>query len=129
VAPAISKLTPVLIVDSIEACLPFWCERLGFAKTAEVPHGDVLGFVILTSGTTELMLQTRDSVAADLPPLAADAYRTSLYLQVADLAPVRTAVEGLELLFPERTTFYGARELGVRDPAGNPVILAAFATA
>jgi hypothetical protein len=72
------------------------------------------------------MLQSRASVAADLPVLAADVYRTTLFLEVEDLAPVRTAVAGLEPLFPERTTFYGSRELGVRDPAGNPVVLAAF---
>lgn len=33
------KLSPVLIiVDAIEPCLPFWMERLGFAKVVEVPE-------------------------------------------------------------------------------------------
>jgi len=27
------KLTPVLFVEAIEPCLPFWTERLGFTKT------------------------------------------------------------------------------------------------
>jgi hypothetical protein len=31
------KLSPVLIVDAIEPCLPFWTDRLGFAKVVEVP--------------------------------------------------------------------------------------------
>jgi len=37
------KITPVLIVETIEKNLPFWCERLGFARQVEVPHGDRLG--------------------------------------------------------------------------------------
>jgi len=53
------KLTPVIIVDQIEPCLPFWIERLGFIKTAEVPEGDKLGFVILVKGNVEIMYQTK----------------------------------------------------------------------
>src|SRR4029453_8853944 len=41
------KLTPVLFVGEIEPCLEFWT-RLGFERTAEVPEGDRLGFVLLT---------------------------------------------------------------------------------
>jgi uncharacterized glyoxalase superfamily protein PhnB len=125
--PTIKKSTPVLVVESVEECLPFWCDRLGFAKTVEVPHEDRLGFVILNHGDVELMLQSRASVAGDLPALAQASYRTVLYMDVEDLAPARAAFAGLEPLFPERTTPYGAREVGARDPAGNPVILASFA--
>lgn len=125
-SPKIKKVTPVLIVESVEACLPFWCDRLGFVKTVEVPHEGGLGFVVLAQGATELMLQSRASVAADLPSLAVGSYRTALYLEVEDLAPVRAALAGLEPPFPERTTSYGSREVGAIDPEGNPVILAAF---
>jgi hypothetical protein len=36
------RLTPVLVVDSVEQCLPFWVDRLGFAAANQVPlrHGD-----------------------------------------------------------------------------------------
>ena len=118
------KLTPVLVVERIEDCLPFWCDRLGFARTVEVPHGDALGFVILQLPGAELMLQSRASVRDDLPALAEGPYRTAIYLEVDDLAPVCKALQGLPPLFAERTTFYGAREVGVADPAGNPVIVA-----
>ncbi len=55
------KLTPVLILDEIESSLPFWAGRMGFDKVAEVPEGDRLGFVILSSGNAELMLQTLEA--------------------------------------------------------------------
>jgi uncharacterized glyoxalase superfamily protein PhnB len=118
------KITPVLIVESIEKNLPFWCEKLGFARQVEVPHGDVLGFVILTKGAVELMLQSRASVRDDIAALANDSYRSALYIEVEDLAPIRQATKGMKTLFDERTTFYGAREIGVRDPEGNAVLLA-----
>ena len=43
----VKKITPVLLVEDVEACVKFWMERLGFEKTAEVPEGNELGFVIL----------------------------------------------------------------------------------
>ena len=119
-----NKLTPNLIVDSIEACLEFWVGRLGFEKVTEVPEGEQLGFVILRRGKLELMLQSHASLGKDVAPVAQEAYRTVVYCEVPKLAAVRQALEGWPLVVPERTTFYGARELIVKDPAGNLVFLA-----
>ena len=118
-----NKLSPVLVVDAIEPCLPFWTDRLGFAKTVEVPEGNVLGFVILAKDGIEVMYQSRDSVRKDIPPLAdVPAGGTNLYLEVTDVAAVERAVKGLDVVVPRRKTFYGADEIGVREPGGNAVI-------
>lgn len=119
------KLTPNLIVDRIEDCLSFWVDRLGFAKTVEVPHERGLGFVILKRGPIELMLQSRASLRDDVAALADGAYRAVIYLEVDDLAPIREALAGWPTVVSERTTFYGAREIIVKDPAGNAVFFAA----
>lgn len=120
------KLTPVLVVDSIEPCLDFWVGRLGFTKTVEVPgpDGKSIGFVILVHGPVELMYQTRASVAADVAALAKVPLTSTLYLEVESLDSVRKAIAGLPVVFPERTTFYGAREIGVREPGGHYVTFA-----
>src|ERR1700759_1948982 len=110
-----------LIVASIEDCLPFYVERLGFGRPVGGPHGGKLGFVILKHGELELMLQSRASVAADVAGLDPDGFRAALYIEVDELAPIRTALNGGPRVIPERTTFYGAREIIVRDPAGNVV--------
>jgi uncharacterized glyoxalase superfamily protein PhnB len=122
--PRMHQLTPNLIVESIEECLPFWVDRLGFEKVTGVPEGERLGFVILRLGQLELMLQSRASLSKDVAPLAQAAYRTVLYCTVPQLAPLRDALAGWPEVVPERTTFYGARELIVQDPAGNVVFLA-----
>ncbi len=122
------KLTPVLFVEKIEPCLGVWIDRLGFAKTVEVPAGEALGFVILVNGGVELMLQSRASVAGDVPALATGPFACDglgLYLEVDDLAPIKEAVRGCEIVVPERTTFYGSREIGVRAPGGFTVLFSA----
>jgi hypothetical protein len=118
------KLTPVLVVDRVEPCAEFWTGRLGFKRTAEVPHEGELGFVMLQGGEVELMYQSRASVAADLPPLAEGPYRTVLFIEVDDLDAVERAIEGVEVVQPRRTTFYGMTEIGIREPGGNIVIFA-----
>lgn len=106
---AVQKLTPVMIVDAIEPLLPFW-EASGFVCVATVPHGDAHGFVILvSSGGTELMLQSRASVIEDLG--LADPPSVALYTHVDTLDDVPG-----EVLIARRTTFYGAVETWVWDP-------------
>ncbi|SRR5579883_561982 len=123
------KITPVLIVDSIEACLPFWTGRLGFEKTVEVPDGDVLGFVILAREGAEIMLQTVASIRKDEPGLAPASTDgpdlCPLFIEVDDFADVRRRLDGYPIRMPERKTFYGMVEIGVKDPGGHFVVFAA----
>ena len=122
------KITPVLIVSAIEPVLPLW-ETLGFTRTAEVSHGDRLGFVILAGDGAELMYQTVDSVRADEPrALEGGIGRASLFIEVASLdEAVAKLPEGTDVFVQRRTTPYGATETFLRDAAGNVVILAEFA--
>jgi uncharacterized glyoxalase superfamily protein PhnB len=121
------KITPVLVVDEIEPSMKFWVGQLGFEKTVEVPEGDKLGFVILQKEGTEVMLQTRASIKKDAGP-AADAVLTSgsnLYIEVDNFAEALEQVKGAEVLVPERTTFYGMREIWVREPGRHVLGFAA----
>ena len=124
----VKKLTAVLFVEKIESVLPFWTQHLGFIKTVEVPDGDKLAFVILQQGSAEVMYQSFASVDKDLPAIAADIRKgpTFLYLEVDDLAAVKTAIAGMDVYMPEHTTFYGSREIGVKDPAGHFITFAYF---
>lgn len=124
----VNRLTPVLMVEAIEPVLPFW-EALGFEKTTEVPHDGHIGFVILERDGLQVMYQSQASVAADVPPLGASPMRGSfLFVVVDDLADVERRLGGIKPVVPKRTTFYGADELIVRDPAGNVVTFAQFAS-
>jgi len=123
------KLTPVLMVDEIEKSLPFWTDRMGFAKTVDVPDGDRLSFAILVREGAEVMLQTIASVKRDEPKFAPGpgAFNVGLFLEVEDFADVLKRLEGYPITMPERTTFYGMREIGVHEPSGHIVVFAAKA--
>lgn len=123
-----TRLTPVLMVESIEPCLTFWVDRLGFKKTTEVPHEGRLGFVILERDGIEIMYQTRDSVASDVPPLAKSPMQgTFLFLVCDDLNAIEKSLDGIKPIVPRRKTFYGSEEIIVREPGGNTVTFAQFA--
>jgi uncharacterized glyoxalase superfamily protein PhnB len=124
------KLTPVLIVSEIEPCLSFWIERLGFALQAEVKDEDRLAFVLLAKDGVEVMYQSAKSAMADMPQLTARDRECSicLYFEVGDLASVENALRGVPFVQPRRTTFYGATEIGVREPSGNLVMFAQRST-
>lgn len=117
------KLTPVLIVEEVESSLEFWEKRLGFTRGPTVPHGDRLGFAIATHGSVEIMFQSRASVADDLPAMADERFKTAVYLEVEDLAAARERLGDTPLFLQQRETFYGAREIGVRDPGGTMILL------
>jgi hypothetical protein len=119
------KLAPVIMVDAIEPCVPFW-ERLGFAKTAEVPEGDRLGFVILAKDSVEVMYQTHESVQKDAAGLVprAHGHGAGFFIEVSDIESVVRALEGVDVVVPRRQTFYGMDEIGVREPGGHIVMFA-----
>jgi uncharacterized glyoxalase superfamily protein PhnB len=127
---SVKKITAVLLAEEVEPCVKFWMERLGFEKTAEVPDSESgkLVFAMLQKGGAEIMYQSYASVERDDPhagPLARKG-PTFLYIEVDDLAQTMAATAGAEVTMPERTTFYGAREFGVKDPAGHFLTFAQF---
>jgi hypothetical protein len=117
------RVTPLHVVDTIEPVLAFWT-ALGFQALVEVPHGEGLGFVLLAAGDVHVMLQSKASLAADLPAIARLEPQTLLYADVDSLEGALAAVPSVELLVPERQTSYGPKEAAVRAPSGHVVLFA-----
>ena len=126
--PQLRKSTPVFIVDTIEPSLPFWQERLGFTRPAEVRDGERLGFVILAAGTCEIMYQTAALLRKDSSAHSAafDNDKTFLFVEVDDIDALAGALHGFEIVMPRRETFYGSTEIGYREPGGHFVTFAQF---
>ena len=120
------KITPVLVVERIEDCLPFWTRNLGFQKIMDVPHGNVIGFCMLMRDDVEVMMQTRGSVEDDLKTAAGPGRGSaSLYIEVDDFHDIRRRLEGAKVVVPERVAFYGMREIGIEEPGGHMLVFAA----
>jgi uncharacterized glyoxalase superfamily protein PhnB len=128
---SVNKITPILFAEEIEPCLKFWMERLGFEKTVDVPDGNKLGFAILQKGGVELMYQTYASAEKDVSTVTPDVRKgpSFLYVEVGNLDEIINAIKGTEIVMPVRTTFYGAKEIGIKDPAGHMIIFAQLGAA
>lgn len=123
---AVKKITPILFVQELEPCIHFWTERLGFQKTVEVPEGSKIGFAIVEKNGVELMYQSFASAEKD-NAATGEAVRKGpsfLYIDVDDLDAALEATKGAEMVMQVRTTFYQAREFGIKDPAGHYLIFA-----
>ena len=122
------QITPLITVDEIEPCLPFWT-RLGFEVVGTVPHDDKIGFAMLNHGELMLMYQSMGSVEADLgasgapPGLPAEmgSSTSTLFIEVEALEAVIEGTQGSEVIVPRRQTFYGMDEIFLRAPCGTVV--------
>ncbi len=122
----VKKITPILFAQEIEPCIQFWTDRLGFQKTVDVPEGDKLAFAIVEKNGLELMYQSFASAEKDNAATGAAARKgpSFLYIEVADLNAALEATKGAEMVMAVRTTFYNAKEFGIKDPAGHYFIFA-----
>ncbi len=125
----VKRVTAVLFAEEIEPCLKFW-EKLGFQRAMEVPDGASLAFAAVQKDGTEIMYQSYASAEKD--PSASAATRQSLrspaflYIEVDNLDDVARSLKGTPLEVEKHTTFYGATEIGVRDPGGHFATFAQF---
>lgn len=118
------QLTPVIVVDQVEPCVPFWVDRLGFKQVHAIPGPDgKLVFGSVERDGVEIMYQTRASVIADHPAMAQELNGRSivLFITVGDVDAVEKALAGAPIVKAKHQTFYGSTEIYVREPGGNTV--------
>jgi hypothetical protein len=122
----IQKATPVLRVERVEPSLTFWVDRLGFQKVSEVMEGESIGFATLSKGHVEIMLQSRASLAKDLPLLSVGALAPAVvYMGVTNLEEISSKLSPSEIIVQKRSTYYGMEEIWVREPGGHVIGFAA----
>ena len=95
--------------------------------TVRVPDQGPLVFTILAGPAAEIMLQTRASLAEDLPAVAERKPTHLLYGDVASLADATQTLPEATVLVPQRKTFYGANEIWFELPGGMILGLAEHA--
>ena len=133
-----TTLTPNLMTENVNACVLFYRDRLGFhylagvlsegdAMAAEFSADAPLQWAMLGREEARVMFQLRGSLAREYAPAGDMALgaSASLYLEVDDLDALVAALgEAVETLLPDHTTFYGMREMWIRDNNGYILTLA-----
>lgn len=133
------KIVTNLMVTNMQDSLDFYCGQLGFTLTMGVtgdqqvftdgnPREDLV-FAMLTLGDGELMLQTRDSLAQDVPgisPTATPGGTFTLYMRGVEVDTLAQHLrDTVEIIKGPETSWYGMRELYIRDPDGYILTLGA----
>jgi len=127
------KITANLMVGSVNETLDFYEQTLGFGLVMAVPENSqqivttrdvdtAVGFAILRRDDVELMIQSRKSLARELPVSGGEAAGVpfTLYIQVADAGELFNSIRGKVTVVKDlHTTFYGAHEFWIRDHDGH----------
>lgn len=133
-----TTLTPNLMTDSVNDSIAFYRDRLGFRFIVGVPFDSEemvcddpdrasLQWAMVERDGARIMFQARASLAHDFAPLGGVPIGASatLYLELEGLdALLALAGDGVEVAVPERVTFYGMREVWIKDNNGYLLTLA-----
>ena len=122
----IKKLTPNLVVRSVEASLKFYREVLGLETGMTVPEQAPYVFASVTNGAVEIFFNDQKVVAAEYPKLAATIGASfTLYLEVDSLQAVLDRVEkaGAKISMPVTEQFYGMKEFAFEDQDGYTITI------
>jgi uncharacterized glyoxalase superfamily protein PhnB len=123
----INKLTPNLIVSSVEQSLAFYCDLLGFTRTMTVPEQSPYVFAAVQSGPVEIFLNAPGPATEEYPALANRPLGGTLTLFI-DVQHVERAYDELKskvkMEMPLEKKWYGVTEFAFADPDGYVITFA-----
>jgi uncharacterized glyoxalase superfamily protein PhnB len=117
----VKKLTPNLIVSSVEQSLAFYCDVLGFEKTATVPEQSPYVFAAVQSGPVEIFFNARGPAVEEYPALAnlPIGGTLTLYMEVTGVEKIYGELKDhVKVTLPIEKKFYGVTEFAFEDPDG-----------
>ena len=123
----VKKLTPNLVVSSVEQSLAFYCDVLGFTKTDTVPAQSPYVFAIVKSGPVEVFFNAKGTAFEEYPSLAGKPLggTLTLYMEVAAVEKIYNDLKGhVKVTMPLEKKFYGVTEFAFEDPDGYVITFA-----
>ena len=121
------KLTPNLIVSSVEQSLAFYCGVLGFTRTATVPDQSPFVFAAVQSGTVEIFLNAPGPAEEEYPALRGRPLggTLTLFIEVDDIEQIYSELKArVKVVMPFEKKWYGTTEFAFEDPDGYVITFA-----
>jgi lactoylglutathione lyase len=125
--PHVKKLTPNLIVSSVEQSLAFYEGVLGFERGMTVPDASPFVFAAVTSGPVEIFFNDRSTVAKESPQFAGKTFGggNTMFIEIEGVdAFYETINASAKIVMPIATQWYGMREFAIEDPDGYVITFA-----
>jgi len=127
--PHFNKLTPNLLVISVERSLAFYVDVLGFERGMTVPDQSPYVFASVTSGAVEIFFNDAAAAVKEYPAFAGKPLGASgtMYIEITG-EPIDAFHDRIKdrvtVTMPLVTQFYGVREFAVVDPDGYVITFA-----
>jgi uncharacterized glyoxalase superfamily protein PhnB len=115
------KLTPNLLVASVERSLAFYVGTLGFERGLTVPDQPPFAFASVTSGPVEVFFNDAVGAVEEYPGFAGKPIGATgtLFIEVEGVDALHDRLApSAKIVMPIVTQFYGMREFAVADPDG-----------
>lgn len=117
----LTKVTPNLVVSSVERSMAFYRDILGFTVTATVPDEPPYVFAAVSSGGVEVFLNALEPAAAEYPafkdrPIGGT---LTLFMEVVHIQDAyATLKDTVKVVMPLEKKWYGVTEFAFEDPDG-----------
>src|SRR5579864_1344267 len=125
--PHVKKLTPNLIVSSVEQSLSFYEGVLGFARGMTVPEQSPFVFASVTSGPIEIFFNDRSTVSKESPQFAgrSSGGGNTMFVELDGVDAYHSEIKDrVKIVLPIVTQWYGMREFAIEDPDGYVITFA-----
>ena len=125
--PLCTKLTPNLLVASVERSIAFYTEVLGFERGMTVPEASPFVFAQVTSGPVEIFLNDAAGAVQEYPVLKDRPLGMSgtLFIEVDGIKELYEQLRSkVTIVMPFITQFYGMMEFAIADPDGYLITFA-----
>ena len=125
--PHIKKLTPNLIVSSVESSLAFYEGVLGFDRGMTVPEQSPFVFASVTCGPVEIFFNDRSTVAKESPQFAGKPTGggNTMFIEMDGVDAYHDHIKDrVRIVMPIATQWYGMREFAIEDPDGYVITFA-----
>jgi uncharacterized glyoxalase superfamily protein PhnB len=125
--PRFKKLTPNLLVASVERSLAFYSDTLGFERGMTVPDAAPFVFASVTSGSVEVFFNNAAAAVKEYPafdgkPIGATG---TFYIETDGVDALHDRLKStVKIVMPIVTQFYGTREFAIEDPDGYVITFA-----
>ena len=125
--PQFTKLTPNLLVASVERSLAFYVDTLGFERGMTVPDQAPFAFGSVTAGPVEIFFNDAAGAVKEYPGFAGKPIGATgtLFIEVDGVNALHDRLEPrVKVVMPIETKFYGMREFAIEDPDGYVITFA-----
>jgi uncharacterized glyoxalase superfamily protein PhnB len=125
--PQFTKLTPNLLVASVERSLAFYVDTLGFGRGMTVPDQSPFAFGSVTAGPVEIFFNDAAGAVKEYPGFAGKPIGCTgtLFIEMNGVNALHDRLKlRVKVVMPIETKFYGMREFAIEDPDGYVITFA-----